>query len=59
MNDVELNALTALVAVETVEREGCIRQFGERPWDWRTEAVVALEAELRRRSILPAALGGV
>ena len=53
MTDNELLALTAIVTAETTERDGCIRQFGERPWDWRTPALIALEAELERRGILP------
>lgn len=52
VSDVELQALTAIVTAETVEREGCIRQFGERLWDYRTEALVKLEDELQRRNIL-------
>jgi hypothetical protein len=51
MSDAELAALAALVHAEAVEREGCIRQFGERPWDWRTPAVTALEVEIERRGI--------
>lgn len=52
MSDAELHALAVLVTTENVEREGCIRQFGERPWDYQTKAFVALEAELKRRNIL-------
>lgn len=54
MTDIELAALTAMLAAETTEREGCIRQFGERPWDCRTPTLIAMEKELERRGITTA-----
>ncbi|MBV9783829.1 MAG: hypothetical protein JO264_08415 [Acidisphaera sp.] len=53
MNDVELAALSALVASDTAEYQGCLVQFGERPWYHRTPHYLALRRELDRRGILP------
>lgn len=55
MSGAELAALTAFVHRETAEFEGCVRQFGERPWDpFTTPAFLALKEELERRLVLPA-----
>ena len=55
MNDVELAALTALVASDTAEFQGCLVQLGERPWYHKTAFYVALRDELDRRGIFAGA----
>lgn len=51
-NDVELAALTALVARETAEFEASARQYGEMQFGPVTPASAALDAELRRRKVI-------
>ena len=53
MTDLELAALTAVVARETIISEHELKNYGACQCDPRSAAVLALRKELERRRVMP------